>query len=97
MNGSFRVVNHFDILQIMLALNIMLVIVGIVIPIGTTIFWSVIKKTLSTKFDNRSHDGVVFNEGIFAVAQWMYHHRSKFNIIVTMIVTVIEFFALVQF
>lgn len=97
MNGSFRVVNHFDILQIMLALNIMLVIVGIVIPIGTTIFWSVIKKTLSTKFDNRSYDGVVFNESIFDLAQWMYHHRSKFNIIITMIVTVIEFFALVQF
>lgn len=91
------VVNHFDILQIMLALNIVLVIVGIAIPIGTTIFWSVIKKTLSTKFDNRSHDGVVFNESIFNLAQWMYHHRSKFNIIVTMIVTVIEFFALVQF
>ena len=97
MNGSFRVVNHFDILQIMLALNIMLVIVGIVIPIGTTIFWSVIKKTLSTKFDNRSYDGVVFNESIFDLAQWVYHHRSKFNIIITMIVTVIEFFALVQF
>ena len=91
------VVNHFDILQIMLALNIVLVIVGIAIPIGTTIFWSVIKKTLSAKFDNRSHDGVVFNESIFDLAQWMYHHRSKFNIIVTMIVTVIEFFALVQF
>jgi len=97
MNGSFRVVNHFDILQIMLALNIVLVIVGIAIPIGTTIFWSVIKKTLSTKFDNRSHDGVVFNESVFNLAQWVYHHRSKFNIIVTMIVTVTEFFALVQF
>src|SRR5690242_20090402 len=97
MNGSFMVVNHFDILQIMLTLNIVLVIVGIAIPIGTTIFWSVIKKTLSTKFDNRSHDGVVFNESIFNLAQCMYNHRSKFNIIVTMIVTVIEFFALVQF
>ena len=81
----------------MLALNIVLVIIGIVIPIGTTIFWSVIKKTLSRKFDNRSHDRTVFDEGTSNLAMWMYHHRSKFNIAVTMIVTVIEFFALVQF
>ena len=81
----------------MLVLNIVLVIVGITIPIGTTIFWSVIKKTLSRKFDNRSHDRIVFDESVSNLALWMYHHRSKFNIIVTMIVTVIEFFALVQF
>ena len=29
----------------MLALNIMLVIVGVAIPIGTAIFWSMVKKT----------------------------------------------------
>ena len=81
----------------MLALNIVLVIVGIAIPVGTTIFWSMIKKTLSRKLDNRSYDGIVFNKNMSNLALWMYQHRSKFNIIVTMIVTVIEFFALVQF
>lgn len=81
----------------MLVLNIVLVLVGIAIPIGATIFWSSVKKSMTDRFDSKKHDRVILNKSSHNLAHWAYHHRSKFNIIITMIVTVIEFFALVQF
>lgn len=48
----------------MLALNIVLVIVGVVIPIGTAVFWSIVKKIVVGKFDNKLHNGIILNKNI---------------------------------
>ena len=82
----------------MLAINIVLVIIGMAIPIGTGIFWSMVKKRMVNKFENKSHNDIILSESITDdLAKRFYHHRSKFNIIMTIVVTIIEFFALMQF
>ena len=75
------------------ALNIALVIAGIIIPIGTAIFWAMAARRLNHKFDGKS-DGIVLHESVIdELIKWLYHNRSKFNAIVVAIVTIIEFFA----
>jgi hypothetical protein len=67
------------------------------IPIGTVIFWSKVVKMLGNRFENKSH-GTILNENIvYNIVKWLYHHRSKFNILMISIVTIIEFLALIPF
>jgi hypothetical protein len=80
-----------------LAINIGLVILGIAIPIGMIVFWSGIAKILDSQFENKSN-GVILNLNTFhKFMAWAYYHRSKFNIIMISIVTIIEFLALIPF
>ena len=80
-----------------LTINIALVMVGIAIPIGMVIFWSKVVKILSSRFENKSH-GTILNENTaYNLVKWLYRHRSKFNILVISIVTIIEFLALIPF
>ena len=82
----------------MFAPNIALVIIGLAIPIVTETGWSMAKKTLVSKSENKSHNGTVLNESIaHKLTKWLYRHKSKFNIIVAILVTMIEFFALMSF
>jgi hypothetical protein len=81
----------------MLTINIGLVIFGIAIPIGMMIFWSKVAKILQTKFENKSHDIILNENTSYKFIEWIYHHKSKFNILMATIVTVIEFLALIPF
>jgi hypothetical protein len=79
-------------------INIALVILGIAIPIGTVIFWSKAARILVNRFENKSYGGTILNENtVYNLVKWLYHHRSKFNIIMATIVTIIEFLALIPF
>ena len=81
----------------MLTINIALVMIGIAIPIGMVIFWSKVTKILSIRFENKSH-GTILNENtVHNLVKWLYRHRSKFNILVISIITIIEFLALIPF
>ena len=79
----------FQFGYMMSSANLALIIIGILIPIGTGIFWSVITR-IPNKLDNKSS---VTAELI----RWTCSHRAKFNVIIGIIVTVIEFFALIPF
>ena len=81
----------------MLTINIGLVMIGIAIPIGMVIFWSKVVKILGNRFENKSH-GIILNENaVYNLVKWLYRHRSKFNLFVISIVTIIEFLALIPF
>ena len=83
--------------MIVLTINIALVMIGIAIPIGMVIFWSKVVKILSIRFENKSH-GTILNENtVHNLVKWLYRHRSKFNILVICIITIIEFLALIPF
>ncbi|HYL66833.1 MAG TPA: hypothetical protein VEU72_06730 [Nitrosopumilaceae archaeon] len=80
----------------MFVINIGLVILGIVIPIGMAIFWSRVAKILHAQIENKSHD-IILNGNTYKFTEWAYHHRSKFNIFMICIVSIIEFLALIPF
>jgi hypothetical protein len=81
----------------MFTVNIGLVILGIVIPIGIVIFWSKVAKILDTQLENKSH-GIILNVNTsYKFIERIYHHRSKFNIFMIFIVSIIEFLALIPF
>lgn len=73
----------------MSSVNLALIIIGVLIPIGTGIFWSVITR-IPNKFDNKS-------SVVTGLIRWAFSHRAEFNVIIGIIVTVIEFFALIPF
>ena len=83
----------------MLVFNIVLVILGLAIPVGTVIFWSKAKKISYNNWYDEPYSGndvkgnISFNNFI----AWLYQHKSKFNILVMVIVTIIEFLALIPF
>jgi hypothetical protein len=81
----------------MFTINVGLVILGIVIPIGMVIFWSKVAKILDTKFENKSHGIVLDGNTSYKFIKWIYHHKSKFHILMASIVTIIEFLALIPF
>lgn len=81
----------------MFAINIVLVIAGIVISIGTAIFWSRAAKISNNVWDGKSSRIVSRYSTINKLVKWLYHHRSKFNVLVATIVTIIEFFAVMPF
>ncbi len=81
----------------MLTINIGLVILGMAIPIVMVIFWSKIAKILDTKIENKSHGIVLNGNTSYKFLEWIYHHKSKFNILMASIVTIIEFLALIPF
>ncbi len=84
--------------MIVFTINIALVILGIAIPIWTVIFWSKVAKILDNRFENKSHRSTILNGNTgHKFVKWLYHHRSKFNILMVAIVTIIEFLALVPF
>jgi ACR3 family arsenite efflux pump ArsB len=81
----------------MFTVNIGLIILGIAIPIGMVIFWSRLAKILETHLESKSH-GMILNENLsYKVIEWMYHHKSKFNIFMIFLVSIIEFLALIPF
>jgi len=79
------------------SINIALVILGIMIPIGTMVFWSKIAKLLDTRLENNSHSSILKVNVGYNFVRWLYHHRSKFNAIMVGLVTIIEFLALMPF
>ena len=82
----------------MFTLNIALVIVGMAIPLGTIIFWSKLAKILDHRFENKPcGDTILDYKTVYNLAKWLYSHRSKFNILMAVIVTIIEFLALIPF
>ncbi len=82
----------------MFTINIALVILGIAIPIGAVIFWSKAARILGNRFENKSCGNTILNENtVYNLVKWLYHYRSKFNILMAAIVTIIEFFALIPF
>ena len=84
--------------MIVFTINIALVILGIAIPIGTVIFWSKATRILGKRFENKSYGNTILNENTaYNLVKWLYRHRSKFNILMAAIVTIIEFFALIPF
>lgn len=80
----------------MFAINIVLVITGITIPIGIAIFWSRAAKISNNVWDGKP-SGIVSRYSMNKLVEWLYHHRSKFNVLVATIVTIIEFFAVMPF
>lgn len=81
----------------MFAINIGLLILGIAIPIGMVIFWSKVSKILHTKIESKSHDMVLTKNTSYKFIAWTYHHKSKFNVFMIFVVSIIEFLALMQF
>jgi hypothetical protein len=82
----------------MIIINIALVLLGIMIPLVTAIFWSKARKTLIIKFENKSCGPSVLDDNtVYNLVKWLYNHKTKFNIIVAAIVTIIEFLALLPF
>lgn len=81
----------------MFAINIGLVILGIAIPIGMVIFWSRVAKILDTHLENKSHDIILNWNTSYKFIEWTYHHKSKFNIFMISLVSIIEFLALIPF
>ncbi len=79
------------------AINIALVIAGIAIPIGAAIFWSIAARISDHKFDNKSAGIILKSNTTSKIVKWLYQHRSKFNVIIGSIVTIIEFFAVMSF
>ena len=73
------------------ALNIALVIAGIAIPIGVAIFWSMAARISNHRLTGSAE--IVSNSTSSKLVKWLYHNRSKFNVIIGVIVTIIEFFA----
>jgi len=80
-----------------LTVNIGLAILGMVIPISMIVFWSKVVKILGKRFENKSHGTILNENAIYNLVNWIYHHRSKFNILMISIVTIIEFLALIPF
>jgi hypothetical protein len=83
--------------MIVFTINIGLVMVGIAIPIGMVIFWSKVVKILGNRFENKSHGTILNENAVYNLAKWLYRHRSKFNILIISIITIIEFLALIPF
>jgi len=83
--------------MIVFTINIGLVILGVAIPIGTAIFWSKAAKILERRFENKSHGTISNVNTDYNFVKWLYHHRSKFNILMAALVTIIEFLALIPF
>ncbi|VVC05233.1 Uncharacterised protein [uncultured archaeon] len=81
----------------MFTINIGLVILGIAIPIGMVIFWSMVAKILDNQFRNKSHGVILNGDTSYKFIEWIHHHRSKFKILMIFIVTIIEFLALIPF
>ena len=79
-------------------LNIALVIAGMAIPVGAVIFWSKVAKILDRRFENKScGDTILDCNTTYNLVKWLYHHKSKFNILMAAIVTIVEFLALIPF
>jgi hypothetical protein len=83
--------------MIVFTINIGLVMLGIAIPIGMIIFWSKVVRILSNRFENKSYGTILNENAVYNLVKWLYHHRSKFNILMISIVTIIEFLALIPF
>ena len=84
--------------MIVFTINIALVILGVAIPICTVIFWSKAARILGNRFENKSYGCTILNENTFYnLVKWLHLHRSKFNILMATIVTIIEFLALISF
>ena len=81
----------------MFSINVALVILGIMIPIGTMVFWSRIAKILDTRLENKSHGTILHGSTSYGFFKWIYNHRSKFNVFMAAVVTIIEFLALMPF
>jgi hypothetical protein len=81
----------------MFTINIGLVILGITIPIGMVIFWSKLAKILHTHLENKSHGVILNGNASYKFIEWTYHHKSKFNIFMIFLVSIIEFLALIPF
>ncbi len=84
---------HIYDFKVMSPINIALVIIGTIIPIIAAIFWSIAAKLSSKKIQNET-TSIIFTSSLI---RWAYHHRTKFNIMIGAIVTIIEFFALLPF
>ncbi|HET6457390.1 MAG TPA: hypothetical protein VFG24_00725 [Nitrosopumilaceae archaeon] len=80
-----------------LTVNIGLVILGIAIPIGMVIFWSKVVKILGGRLENKSHSTILNENAVYNLSKCLYRHRSKFNILMISIITIIEFLALIPF
>ena len=82
--------------MIMMVINIVLVLLGVTIPLATAIFWSRTAKILKNQPVVKSHESVILNgNNDHKFIKWFYSHRSKFNVFVAVIVTIIEFLALI--
>ncbi len=83
----------------MFMLNIFLAIVGILITIGATFFWYRISKLLRNQIGTEYFSGITVNKKIHKhyLLMWLYQHKSKLDIAIAGIVTIIEFFALIPF
>lgn len=82
----------------MIIINVALVLLGITIPLGTAIFWSKATKILDRRSENKSCVATILDVNTaYNLVKWLHHHRSKFNILMVAIVTIIEFLALIQF
>jgi hypothetical protein len=83
----------------MFALNIGLAIFGVIISLSSAIFWSKVRRSLGTKSDSGSISRTILNRNVhtYNFVDWLYQHKSKFDILVGGIVTIIEFFALIPF
>lgn len=80
----------------MLAINIGLVVLGVIIPIIMVIFWSKAGKMLEHEFE-KSGSIILDRSTFYGIVKWLYTHRSKFHVMIGAIVTVIEFLALIPF
>lgn len=83
----------------MLVFNMMLVILGLLIPIGMVIFWSKAKKISYNQlnygvFHDSTKNGNVLLDNFIGL---LYRYKSVFNIVVVTIVAIIEFLALFPF
>ena len=74
----------------MIIINIVLVLLGLTIPLGIAIFWSKTAKILNRRFENKSCGTILDGNRSYILVKWLYHHRSKFNILMVAIVTIIE-------
>ena len=81
----------------MFPVNIALVILGIAIPIGTVIFWSKAAKILDARVENKSHGTILNGNTGYNFVKWVHHHKSKLNVLMAVLVTIIEFLALIPF
>ncbi len=79
----------------MIVINVVLVLL-VVIPLATVIFWSRAAKMLKNNTVSKSEEGVILDRKTnHKFIKWLYQHKSKFNAIVIVLVTIIEFLALI--
>jgi len=81
----------------MFALNIILAALGVVISLGAAIFWLKARRMLRNNIRMSSSGTINENIHTYHIISWLYSHKSKFEVILIAIVTMIEFFALIPF